>query len=97
VADLADHLEAATADDAIPGIMSSARERWRDQLRRSVFAIFDALVPLDQIEEQDAERLVAARRNLRSGLHGWGKAGNAFYAALGLPSPEPKRKGSKAA
>ena len=97
VAALGDALEAATADHVIRAIMTSTRERWRDQLRLTVFSIFDALAPLDQIEERDAERLVAARRNLRSGLHGWGSAGNAWYAALRLPSPEPKRKGSKAA
>ena len=100
-------LETATADDAIPAIMTSARKRWRDQLRRSVFGIFDALVPLDQIEERRFERVengrslpggpIVARRNLRSGLYGYGKAGNAFYDALGLPPPERKRKGSKAA
>jgi CRISPR system Cascade subunit CasA len=96
-AQLADALEAADEDDEIRKIMMSTRERWRDQLRRTAFAIFDALVPLDQIEERDAERLVVARRNLHSGLHGWGKVGNTFYAALNLAPPESKRKGSKAA
>jgi CRISPR system Cascade subunit CasA len=97
VADLADALEATAENDAILEIMQRTRERWRDLLRRTAFAIFDALVPLDQIEERDAERLVAARRNLRSGLYGYGKSGGAFYAALNLPPPESKRKGSKAA
>jgi CRISPR system Cascade subunit CasA len=97
VADLADALEATAENDAILEIMQQTRERWRDQLRRTAFAIFDALVPLDQIEERDAERLVTARRNLRSGLHGWGNAGSKFYAELGLPPPERQRKGSKAA
>jgi CRISPR system Cascade subunit CasA len=106
VAALADALEAIEAetwpgvdkkDDAIRKILARAREGWRDLLRRTTLSIFDALVPLYQIEERDAERLVAARRNLRSGLYGYGKAGSAFYAALGLPPPESKRKGSKAA
>ena len=78
---------------------AATRERWRDQLRRSVFGIFDALVPLDQIEERDAETAGRARRpesavgalRLRQGGQ------QAFYDALGLPPPESKRKGSKAA
>jgi CRISPR system Cascade subunit CasA len=97
IADLADALEAAAEDDPILESIRRTRERWRDQLRRTVFAIFDALVPLDQIEERDSERLVTARRNLRSGLYGYGKSGAAFYAALNLQPPESKRKGSKAA
>jgi CRISPR system Cascade subunit CasA len=97
VAQLADALEAAVGGDEILEIMRRTRERWRDQLRRTAFAIFDALVPLDVLEERDAERLVAARRNLLWGLTGYGKAGSAFYAKLGVPPPESKRKGSKAA
>jgi CRISPR system Cascade subunit CasA len=77
--------------------MRRVRVRWRDALRHHALAIFDALVPLDALEERDAERLVAARRNLLWGLVGYGKAGGRFYAELGLPPPESKRKGSKVA
>jgi CRISPR system Cascade subunit CasA len=107
VADLAEALEQASDDDAILAIMRRARERWRDQLRQRAFAIFDTLVPLDEIEERRFERVengrslpggpIVARRNLRWGFYGYGKAGNAFYSKLGLPPPESKRKGSKAA
>ena len=97
VGDLAEALEQTSDDDAILEIMRRTRERWRDALRQRVLAIFDALVPLDALEERDAERLVAARRNLLWGLVGYGKAGGRFYAELGLPPPESKGKGSKAA
>ena len=97
VGDLAEALEQTSDDDAILEIMRRTRERWRDALRQRVLAIFDALVPLDALEERDAERLVAARRNLLWGLTGYGKAGGRFYAELGLPPPESRRKGSKAA
>jgi CRISPR system Cascade subunit CasA len=99
VAALADALEATAADDdeAITTVMMSTRNGWREGLRRHVLAILDDLVPLDALEERDPERLVAARRNLVSGLSGCGKAGGLFYAALGLPPPEPKAKRRKAA
>jgi CRISPR system Cascade subunit CasA len=106
VTDLADRLEGIATetwtgsdakDQAIRRVLARARDDWLERLRQGVRAIFDGLVPLDQIEERDTERLVAARRNLGFGLYGYGKAGSAFYAALGLPPPESKRKGSKAA
>jgi CRISPR system Cascade subunit CasA len=99
VAALADALESAPGDDdeVLDSIRHRSREGWRETLRRSVLAIFDDLVPLDALEERDPERLVAARRNLVWGLSGYGKAGGPFYAALGLPPPEPKAKRSKAA
>jgi CRISPR system Cascade subunit CasA len=97
VSALAEALEAAAEDEEIGAIRHRTREGWREELRRTVVAIFDDLVPLDALEERDPERLVAARRNLVRGLSGYGKAGDPYYAALGLPPPEPKTRRSKAA
>jgi hypothetical protein len=55
-------------------------------------AIFDEIVPLDQIEAGKMERIVAARRALAGSLHGYGKDGMKLYGTLSLPPPAPKKK-----
>lgn len=76
-----------------------ARGDWRLTLRNSALAVFDALVPLDTIEEGEIERIVAARSTLVWSLDGYGKAGARLFKALGLALPEAatKKKGRKAA
>jgi CRISPR system Cascade subunit CasA len=93
VAALADAIEAAAGDEAaIQALLPETRVRWCDRLAQTVWSIFAALVPLDQIEERDAQRLIAARRDLHWALQGYGKSGGALFKALGLPAPPSKEE-----
>lgn len=69
------------------------REEWLGVLRRESLAIFDELVPLDDIEERDVERLVRARRTLVGAFHGFGP-GARLFTALNLPPPEAGKRRS---
>lgn len=83
--DLPERLRAEEFDTMV------VREAWRGILRRISLAIFDALVPLDDIEERDIERLVRARRNLAGAFRGFG-AGARLFTALNLPPPESGKR-----
>lgn len=84
---------AATGNIAVPQLILASADGYQAALRRAVCAIFDAEVDLDGLALADAQRLVAARRNLVAALNGHGKGGNALFAALGLPKPDkPARK-----
>ena len=81
--------------------------KWLDCLREEACAVFDAAAPLDPLAPNAAGVLkdskwkpppvVEARRQLGSGLAGYGKAGEALVDTLGLPRPEKKAPASKAA
>lgn len=66
-----------------------------DPLRRAARRVFDDYVDMDALDVLDAQRIVLARNSLELGLQGYGKFGKAFFAALGLASPEKKEKKSK--
>lgn len=65
-----------------------------DVLRTETTHIFDRHAEAVGLDVADEHRFVMARRNLMLGLRGYGKAGAALFAALGLPAPE--RTGKKA-
>jgi CRISPR system Cascade subunit CasA len=74
------------------------RDRWHDELRRQAIAIFDELVPFENLEGVDLheiERRIAGRRYLTVSLAGYGPSGDAFFKALGKPPPEKTKKASK--
>lgn len=103
ITDLPDGL-AATADETDQrAAAAKVRTEWLAHLRKTCLALFDELVPLDAIEERDAERLISTRRDLISAFNGFGKAGAGLFTALGLTPPKPppkpapgKKKGKKA-
>jgi len=86
-------------EDAIGAQLLAVPREWRSQLMVAALAVFDALVPLDRIEDGEIERVVAARSQLVWSLTGYGKAGKRLFDALGLEAPETrvKKRGRKAA
>lgn len=69
MAGLAAGLDGAADDEAARAALGQAAEAWQAELTRHALAVFDALVPLDALEDQRGmERRVAARRRLVFGL-----------------------------
>jgi CRISPR system Cascade subunit CasA len=65
---------------------TSSRE-WLQALRRAAFAVFDATAPIALDDPERAGRIARAFRNLRAGLSGFGKTGQALFQILELPPP----------
>jgi CRISPR system Cascade subunit CasA len=61
---------------------------WLTILRRAAIGIFDELAPLAADMSAHAARLSNARRELLSGLGGYGAGGKALFEALNIPPPE---------
>lgn len=68
-----------------------------DVLRTETARIFDRHTDGLSLDVADDHRLVLARRNLMASLRGYGKAGGALFAALGLPAPEKAARKTKEA
>ena len=62
--------------------------KWLHALSRAAFSAFDAGAPIPLDDPEHAGRIAKAFRNLRIGLSGFGKAGQAFFEILELPPPE---------
>lgn len=78
--------------------LAPLRLRWRDALRRTALDLFDTAAPLDPMAVSfDPRRIVEARRHLTGAFAGYGASGTAIFNALGLPPPEGRTKGKKAA
>jgi CRISPR system Cascade subunit CasA len=68
-------------------------EGWLSDVRRATFRIFDAVAPVNTIVDLPEKRqkaIVAASRDLKMTLHGYGKPGAKLFATFGLP-PAPKK------
>jgi CRISPR system Cascade subunit CasA len=68
-----------------------ALERWLSVLRRTTQELFDDLVPQEDFGVFDIRRLerrIAARRELRNAMQGYGKRGQALFKSLQIPPPE---------
>jgi CRISPR system Cascade subunit CasA len=72
-----------------------AKSTFQDELRTTGFDVFDTYVDLTSMDVLDAQRIVLARRDLGSALSGFGKSGNAVFAALFLPPPDKGQKARK--
>lgn len=87
---------AAALDPSVSRVDQALREEWLGTLRNRSLAIFDDTARMDALDIVDTARVVAARRNLASGLRGYGKSGQTLLRALGLPVPEERSKRRKA-
>ena len=87
----------ALADQlAAPEAVSDKPARaWLANLRRAALAAFEAAAPLPLDEPERAQRIAAAARTLGLELSGYGKAGAALFAILGLALPEAASKKGK--
>lgn len=65
------------------------------ELRATAFDVFDAYVDMNAMDVLDAHRIVLARRDLGTALSGYGKSGNAVFAALLLAPPDKGQKAKK--
>lgn len=65
---------------------------WLKTLRGTALSLFDEEVPLEYLPDKLINRGVKARTSLTLAMAGYGKAGMALYAFLGLPPPEVKPK-----
>jgi CRISPR system Cascade subunit CasA len=72
-----------------PGAEGEASSRkWLHALSRAAFSAFDAGAPIPLDDPERAGRIARAFHNLRRGLSGFGKAGQALFQILELPPPE---------
>jgi len=78
--------------------LEAASRKWLAVLKATALRLFDEAAPLDPgAASFDPARIVRARRSLFYTLEGYGPSGNALFAALMLPTPEPAKKGGKRA
>jgi CRISPR system Cascade subunit CasA len=82
-------------EQAIGAQLLAVPREWRSQLMDAALAVFDALVPLDRIEDGEMERVVTARRQLVRTLTGYDNGGKRLFHALQLEAPETKAKKQK--
>ena len=87
-------LAALNAD--MPNADHPIRIDWRAVLERHALSLFDEVAAVDAIATGDMARIAVARRNLAAGLRGYGKGGQALFAALGLVAPQVQAKRHKA-
>lgn len=93
---LADALEAGgIGGEAEALAITRCREDWLVVMRRQCLAIFDRLVPMQDLEilgQSENFRIVRARQFLSLALNGYGKDGAALFKALGMVAPKGKGK-----
>jgi CRISPR system Cascade subunit CasA len=87
-------VNASSVDPQIEDTDRPLRVGWRTTLQKEAVLIFDEVADLDALDIVDLARVVGARRNLLSGLRGYGKGGQALFRAIRIPVPEerPKRR-----
>lgn len=81
-------------DDARDALRQTVRRDWLAALTRQIARLFDDLVVPDDagvLLLSDMQRRAAQRRSLRAALAGYGKPGQDFYTALGLPAPKKQK------
>ncbi len=88
-------LRQAGASDPDAGLTRVARG-WQEVLRAAALRLFDQAAPLDPAAASfDPRKIVRARLNLVRTLSGYGAQGIAFFGQLGLPEPEPAKRGGR--
>ncbi len=75
-------LEASEADS------EALSREWLQTMQRAAFSAFGAGAPIPLDDPERARRVAEAFRNLRAGLSGYGKPGQALFQILDLPLPE---------
>lgn len=83
--------DAATSDEVMLLDVADLGEAWRRRLAGATLRLFDQMTPAQRLGDLDAKqvkRVVEARKLLGLTLAGYGKAGPAFFMALGLSAPQ---------
>lgn len=97
-----DVLQALQASQADEQQALELMPRFRDHLAAVALRVFDRCCPTDTAAVGSLRRVVGARRNLYSAVHGFGKLGARVFGELGLRVPEaggrvrPRKKGAEA-
>jgi hypothetical protein len=86
-----------TLIDRVDDLRREAGARWLAVLRAAALHLFDTAVPIDDADSERIKDVIEARKSLIFALTGHGPVGTQVLGALGLPTPETKRKGRKRA